>query len=470
MPGTMPVNVGQPLTAIREVADDFEKLNPTVRIEFENVPTGVREWLVTQLTAEQAPDIVAVNVEDVWPDVHKGWYLPLDQYLQAPIPGVPEGKPGSEKWWDVFKYQAISRGKAGPDGKMYCISYDMIETAIFYNKDIFQEVGVRPPKNWAEFNDLQEELRRAGYIPVLTAGWHILNWGLDLVFDQLYQGILPGIDLIQDPLREPYLRGYLDGEELCFLHDKGFFTSRDPRWRECWRILKKWRRHANKDIMSADMMRLFMIQKGAMYWGTTLDARKLADDPDVGFEWDLFYLPPIPPRVSEYSTAPEMCVIGGSGMQFEVTNTACGDTGDPATSERLPVVISFLRFLTLPENVDRVVNEAGLLLPNAVGVDPAPVLQPFDDILKRRYTTTKWTTTFNLKFNEILERMTYLYLDEGITEEEFLEWLDSNLDSTCESLYRRQQPDLERMRQSWQVLEPVRETMTGLPEKEKAES
>ena len=463
LPGTMPQSVGKPLKGLLEVAEKFEQLYDDTHIEFVGSP-GVREWLVTQLSAGTAPDILNVNVENVWQDVQKGWYVPLDAYLEQPSPFARPGEPGSKQWWDVFKYQAITRGKAAPDGKSYCISYDMVETGIFYNKDVFDKLGLRPPKDWAEFLDGQQRLREAGYIPLIVHVQNATDWGVDLVFDQLYYPILGGIDLRKDPTREAYLAGYLDWDEICYLYGKGFFTRQDPRWRELWRILKDWRRYWGKDLSTEDMMRLFVTEKGAMYWSASWVVQKLARDPDIPFRWGIFYLPPIPPSVSPYSGGHEMCVIGGAAVQYVVTNSAFKDTGDPATSERLKRAIAFLQFLTAPENADLVTNEVLSMLPNVRGVEPHPELKPFDEFLKRRYTTTKWWFTFDMRFNEIFLRMCDLYLNDGIAEEPYLEWTEKNLDFAVETTLRRKKVDLEALDRAWRQLAPLRAGVKGLPD------
>ena len=63
MPGTMPMGAGKPLEALTHIAEQFETLFPDTKIVYENVPAGVREWLITQVSAGQAPDILWVNVE-----------------------------------------------------------------------------------------------------------------------------------------------------------------------------------------------------------------------------------------------------------------------------------------------------------------------------------------------------------------------------------------------------------------------
>jgi raffinose/stachyose/melibiose transport system substrate-binding protein len=424
---------------------------------------GSREYLVTQLAAEQAPEILNVNVEDVWQDVQKGWYVGLDSYLQAPNPFVPKGQPGSVQWWDLFKYQAISRGKAAPDGKMYCLTYDMVETGIFYNKDIFKRLGLTVPKDWPEFLQMQEKIAKAGLTPLLADSDAIADWGMDLVFDQMYQTVVPGIDLAKDPLRDAYLQGYLDWDEISFLNQKGFFTRRDPRFVETFRILKNWRRFFQKNMKSGDLTKMFVTQKAAMWWNGSWAVNRMARDPDVNFDWGVFYLPPIPRSFNRFADGHPQVVIGGSGTQFELTNSCFDDTHNAATSEKLKRCIALMQFLTVPKNTDLVVNEILAFLPNVVGVEPKRELLPFHEFLQRRYTTTKWLYTFDLRFNEIFKRMLDLYLNDGISEGEFMDWMESNVRTATETVVRRKHLDLSKFDAKWRELAHLRAGVTELP-------
>ena len=468
MPGTSPYGIGAQLQGIRNVAREFEAIRPDTQIEFVNVPVAVREYLVTQLSSGQAPDIINVNVEDVWVDIHKGWYVPLDGWLEAPNVFIREQgdptAPGYEQWWDQFKYQAVSRGKAAPDGLNYCITFDMIETGIYYNKDIFEEVGVEIPDTWEEFIEIMGKIREANYIPMLMVMDNINDWAVDLFFDQLYFDILPGIDLLQDPVREQYLEGYLDAEELTYLFQRrGFFGHDDPRYRELWRLLYEYRQYCNQNLATVDMVREFVTQQASMIWMASPLTYRLLADRDLGFDWGVFYMPPMTEATSPYTTGVDMCVIGGSATQLEVTNRAFSDTGDPNTSERLQRVMEFLQFMTVPENYERIVNEYASFIPNIHGVEAKESLQPFVDILERRYTTTKWTFSFDLKFSEIQRRMLELYLNDGIDLDEFMEWQVSNLDAATLNMLHRMDVDMETMDEAWDRLAPVREGMVDLP-------
>lgn len=458
MPGRRPMDVGKPLEALSKVAREFEKLYPDTKIEFSEAPVGSREYLVTQLAADQAPEILNVNVEDVWQDVQKGWYVPLDAYLEQPNPFVE----GNRQWWDLFKYQALSRGKAAPDGKMYCLTFDMVETGIFYNKDIFKRLGLSVPKDWNEFLTVQQEIKDVGITPLLVNGVDVADWGMDLIFDQVYGPILPSLDLHQDPVREQSLTGYLDWDELAFLAGKGYFSKADPRYVETFRILKTWRQYFPKSL-NENLSRSFMTQKGAMWWTGSWTVNRLMGDPNVKFDWGVFYLPPIPKSYSRFADGHDQVVIGGAGTQFEVTKTAFDDTRDPATSIKLKRAIAFLQYLTVPRNTDAVVNEITAFLPNIVGAEPKPALRPFHEFLQRECSRTKWLYTFDLRFNEIYRRMLDLYLNDGATEAEFLDWMEKNVRTASETVVRRKGLDLSKFEPRWKETAPLRAGIEELP-------
>jgi ABC-type glycerol-3-phosphate transport system substrate-binding protein len=466
-PDSIPFGVGKPLQGLKQVVREFEARFPDTRVEFTNVPVTVREYLVTQLSSGRAPDIVNVNVEDVWTDVHKGWYVALDPFFDRPNPFVREkgdpSAPGYEQWWDMFRYQAITRGKAAPDGLNYCLTYDMIETGIFYNKKAFKKAGIRVPETWEEFIDNCRKLRAAGYTPIAANVDIFMDWCTDLFFDQLYNGLLPGIDLLKDPIREQYLDGYLDWDEIYFLHEKGFFTKNDPRYVEIWKLMKEFRQHAGKDIASVDLTREFVTERAAMIWNHSQFIYRLTADKELGFEWGIFYLPSFTKQTSKYASNVPMCVIGGSANQFEVTNSAYGDTGDPQTSERLKRVIALLQLLCLPENAERIINEYPALVPNIVGVPVLPSMKPIEEILERPYTTTKWSFTFDLRYAEVFKRILDLYLNDGITLDEYMDWMDNTLDIACDNLVARKPVDMARMQASWDSLAPQRAALEDLP-------
>lgn len=474
LPGSVPQGLGPPLQGLSHVVAAFEKRFPDTRVDIVNVPTTTREYLVTQLSGGSAPDIVTVNVEDVWVDVQKHWYVPLDRFLEAPNPFVVAqgrpGAPGTRQWWDMFRYQAVTRGKQAPDGGNYCLSLDMVETGIFYNKTFFAAHGLRPPANWSEFMALLQRIRALGKVPLGATIDMLADWGQDILFDQLYYGILPGIDLKQDPVREAYLQGYLDDDELTVLHRHGFFTQRDPRYRQIWELMHRLTRYCNRDLSSTDIVRSFINQEAVMIWNGSWFVGRLTADHDLGFDWGVFYLPPLTKASSPYAVDVPTCVIGGVGTQYEVTNSALSDT-DPslpfatriARSERLRRVVALLQFICLPENTAAIVNEYPCFIPNIVGVPVLPPLKPFEQILQRRYTTTKWLFSFDLRFTDITRRMLLLYLSDGIDLDGFMDWQVRNIDAATANFVSRKYSDLAPLEAEWTRKAPLRAPYAGLP-------
>ncbi len=255
------------------------------------------------------------------------------------------------------------------------------------------------------------------------------------------------------------------------LHGHGFFTARDPRYADMWRLLREFFDYCSRDNSpSADPVRGFVNQESIMIWEGSWFVGRLNADRNLSFDWGVFYLPRLTLADSPYASGVPMCVIGGSGNQYEVTSSAVSDT-DPTLpfatrierSERLLRVVALLQFICLPENTETIVNEFAGFLPNIIGVPVLPELEPFERILERRYTTTKWTYTFDLRFSDILQRMLGLYLRDGIDLEGFLDWQLRNVDTATANFIRRKKPDLAHLEQAWERLAPVRATYQDLP-------
>lgn len=468
MPGIIPVGSKEPLTGFTRAAAEFEAMFPDTKIEFVNVPASSREYQITQLASRSAPDIIAINVEDAWLDADKGWYVQLDPFLEQPNPFLE----GNRQWWDVFKYQAITRGKADPNGRSFAICFDVVETGIFYNKDIFNELGIAPPDTWSEFLEIQRKIDQAGYIPLLMSMDVVNDWAVDIFFDQMYRSVIDDINLSSGSDRSAHIDAYLDAGEISFLHTKGFFTAKDPRYREVWRLLKQWRPYWNKSLAfststaAVDVSREFIKGRGAMMWDSCMFVQILKNEKAVDFDWDVFYLPPMEESNSPFATGDEFCVIGGGGTMYEVTSTAFSDTLEIETSKRLKRVVQFLQFITTPLVNDMIVNEPKRLISNINGVEVMPGFERFEEILTRRYACSKWIFTFGLKFADMQGRMLQMYLDGWIDEDELLEWFESNVALNTKAYVEKNPMDFAPFEKEWQRrgLVPVRDA-AALPGK-----
>ena len=233
-------------------------------------------------------------------------------------------------------------------------------------------------------SSIQQKLRDAGYIPFLVMGPALTDWGLDLIFDQLYYDIIYGLDVKKDsPERAAFLKHYLDWDEIVFLYRKGFFTRRDPRFpRGLAHSQGMAPVHAQESCLNDAILHghhpLLHAQGGGDAVGRQLER---ADASPRTPRWisggACSTCRPSPRATSPF--APEQphpqCYIGEAGNQFSITAMAMQDTGSSATSERLQRAVAFLQFLTTPEETSSVVNECLAFMPNIVGVPTHPELQ-----------------------------------------------------------------------------------------------
>jgi raffinose/stachyose/melibiose transport system substrate-binding protein len=428
-PGRSPLGAGEPLDGFEEVARSFEAENPGVKIRFEMVP-GSREYFLTQVANGNSPEILQVNAEEVLPDTGKGWYLPLDDWLNRPNPFAADA---NETWLDSFAYPAVYAKRRGQDGKIYTVCYDINETAIYYNKTKLKELGLDEPKTWAEFSDRMEAIRRAGYLPINTGLWFHVDWNLDLFFDQLYHPLYPEMF---PRLGNDGSPTNITGREMLDLFDRGYFRATDPRFREMWRLVREFRDYAPRDILHSDPFRDFLGGKSLMFWNSSFLLYRLQTmKPD--FEVGLFYPPPITRETSPFATGLPFASLGGAGTQFAVAKSAWNDTGDPATSPKLAAVVAFLQWITSEPRYSRVVAERPMMIPILRGVPVPETLRGFQPILQRRSVPIRWYSLFDLRFRDNLRRNAELYLNGHMSLDDFLETQEGNFRQARKSLENR---------------------------------
>ena len=442
-PGTK-LPLGKPLQASRDVAQAYMRLHPETRIKFiQQVDiSGSQEgdWLKTQLVGGIAPDIINQNAEVAWTDISKGWYMPLDTYLERPNPYVA----GNRRWMDMFVNQALVNAKRAPDGQLYCISIDVVETAIYYNKTLFDSQNLRIPATWQEFSALQQTLRNAGYTPLASFRNLSSDWGQDIIFDMLYYGIIDRLDVEPSlETQKAYLSHYLSLKEVAFLFRKGFFTRKDSRWVEMYRILKAWRAYWSKELKNTDASYLFLTRRAAMVWDGSWFARRLLLDPYLEFEWGIFYLPKITRATSRFAIGVDASVIGGAAIQLHVTNSA-------QRYEHMDQVIDYLMFITAPQNLEAVINEAMMFLPNVNGVRMADELAPIHEIFQRRYCSIKWLESFGTRYKSDWRRILDLFLNDGISLETYLERLESIFERYLNEKAHENNWDFTEYEATWQ--------------------
>ncbi|HPO15655.1 MAG TPA: ABC transporter substrate-binding protein [Candidatus Hydrogenedentes bacterium] len=443
-PGMIPGGIGEPVKAARTVADAWEQLHPNCKVKYQlmvNTGTTEGEWLKTQLIGKIAPEIVTMNTEVAWQAIDKDWFVPLDEILQRPNPYIP----GNEHWLDSFSNKALTNSKRAPNGKLYCITLDTVETGLYYNMTLLKKLGIdRKPETWEEMIEAFKIIQNANTTPMTAQSNIASDWGQDIIFEMIYHEIMPLLDVNPSAADvKDYQEYFFDPPEGGFLFTKGFFSSRDPRWREMHRILKEWRNYWAKELKFTDPMRLFLTGRLAVLWDGSWTIRRVAKDPYINFEWDIGYIPAITKETSHYASGTPATLIGGAAMQVHITNSA-------VYNHSLEECVDFLMYLSAPQNIEKIAGEALLFMPNVNGAKMDPRLQPFAEIIKRKSCAIQWMEAMDPEYKKVWRRWLDYYLEDGFGLDEYLRILDENFAAWVKSHENDSAWDFTAMEKVWQ--------------------
>ena len=429
------------------LAEGFERLHPGVRVQFLKNPVGdYRTWMRTQLKGGMAPDIMWAHADWCNEDARYGWFVALDPYLARPNPYVAAGTRGAKQWLDEF-YPDATNARRAPDGRLYSLPIDQVETCIFYNRDLFDRIGARPPKTWDEFIELHRRFQAAGIVPfVMTAKEEMrLTWTRRILLDQLYADVLPQMDV-----RKTADFGYpgVDAQEFVRAYKKGLFSVRDERYREHLRLLKEWSRYWGRGYLALGNQddRLFRLGKCAMWWDGSWFVAQIERDPLRTFRYGMFLVPPLTRATSRFATSGIARGVGGAAsIQYVVTNSAVR-----AGKEELAV--DFLRYITAPAQLQPLVSEAGLFLPNVIGLEGSPRLRPFMPVLKTG-ATRFGVEQAGARYTDRSLRVLQGFLGGTYSEEETLSRLERYLDEGVQDQLRDNAASW-RFSPDWEILPP----------------
>jgi len=347
-----------PHNMIEVLANEYMASHPGATVEIIRKPANVadHEWIVTQQSGGTIPHVVWSHTFWIQDELDKGWWVPLDPYMEQPNPYVEEGQPGSERWLDQF-YDIPTEAKRLQDGKLYVVPLDLVTTFFFYNKDLFAQAGVEPPTSYGQWIEVQEKLQESGVIPNARVAWYQSQIGAMLYASKEAEINVDG--------------GVATLEEVACAIDKGLYRADNPEYEEWMKLVQQLDQYLAPDWAAegTDFARKFLNQEVAVLEDGSWRFGLLRADPLVDFEWGSFYAPTIMPEDSTFATGKPAPPIGGATAAQWAVSTRAEEEGV------LPLVIDFLRFVTEPQNANRLIGELGQFLPNIKGVEVNPDLR-----------------------------------------------------------------------------------------------
>lgn len=344
-----------PHDKLEEVINQYQQMHPNVEIDLVRVPEGTdtRVWTVTQLTGDRAPEVVWTQSFDTNRDAVAGkdWWVPLDKYLQEPNPYIQSGHPGSKHWIDEF-YPAPTGAKYAPNGHIYVIPFDLVTTYFFYNKDIFDKVGVQPPKTYAELIDVLSKVKQAGYVAYNGMQWSRpqLAEMICRAWEEQIKPTGPGGSYTIKDVDLAIINGIIDADSPRYRDYLRLMKDSEPYWSRNWTV-------SNVDWeLNFSQGKLAILEDGSWEFGI-LRANKL-----LKFDWGTFFMPTVTKGTgkgeSQFADGKPAPSIGGAtSEQYGVTKIA-------RENNNIDLVIDFLRYMTAPKQADKIIGELGEFLPN----------------------------------------------------------------------------------------------------------
>jgi len=345
----------------------WEARHPGVTVETVYIPAadgGISAWVSSRQATSQMPEIV--NLWDIPTTTQEAKgeapYVSLTEAMNSSSPYT--GKP----WKEDFAEDMYGLMKLTLEN-VYGVFLSMEGWTWFYNKEIFDEVGITPPNNVTEFFSNMDKLQAAGYTPLAWAD--TFAGGVNTVRTW-------GPALTAKMLKEAYggdLRIVLDAAELELWAD-GSLTYKDPGMRKAWELHKKMAEYAPKGWMGMDPMsvrELFTTGKAAIHYDAASYLREMDTLEESGlldFEYGVFPFP-------DFDLKADAAILEGIVPELPTGDIFSGTAYWLVPAERLrersspevtKLAIDFLQFMTAPEQ-QAVYAEKLYLLPINLAVE-----------------------------------------------------------------------------------------------------
>ena len=172
----------------QNIADDFAAQNPGVNIEITSF--GFDDFLRVMplaLDGGEGPDVAYVP----WGLQALGRYALGGHAVELTDLAAENG------WLDHYLMSDIELTNSLTPGQMYGIPFENVTIGVFYNKDVFAELGLELPETLEDFEAIMQTILDAGITPISVGGrdsWPLAHVWLQLVHTAMPIEVITGIE------------------------------------------------------------------------------------------------------------------------------------------------------------------------------------------------------------------------------------------------------------------------------------
>lgn len=331
-----------------EVIAKFEAANPNIDVVLIDpvLNDSYKEKIRVLIGSSDIPDVFMSWSGSFGQNlVSSGRVMPLDDMIAADTEWSDKIV---DSQWGPFNY----------DGSQYGIPWSMDGKVFFYNKTVFDELGLSEPNTWDEFINVLETLQANGWDNPLSAGFSA-EWAVSHYLGTMVQRMVDPAIVAKDYALEGDFTdaGYIDALN-CFLELEKYMTT-DP----C---------SVDHEFARNDLIDEFAV----LCYMQLAEIKYLADD--AQFEYSFFDMPALP---------------GGLGDPDELTGAPEGMMISAETAHP-EACIEFVKFFINEENGGLMTKMTGELscVEGAVNDDTisTPMQLEAVELIKSASGTTLW--------------------------------------------------------------------------------
>lgn len=245
--------------AMRNVLDAFEKENPGIKVEFKPTnPPDYNAQLNLQLSNGSAADIIYSRSFATGQAIYdQGHFLKLNG--EAFLNNYNDGEKAA---WRT------------PSGDQFAMPLSAVSHGIYYNKSLFEQLGISVPQTWEELMAAAQKIKDSGVTPFAN-------------------GIADEWD-INEVVFQPIVSNFIGGTEGRMKLEAGTMKFDGPEMTAAFQAiadLKPFVPSSYEAVSYSDAKSLLLLGKAAMMFNGSWDIKEIeGDQPD--FEWSVFAVPP----------------------------------------------------------------------------------------------------------------------------------------------------------------------------------
>lgn len=392
-------------------------------VELNYVPAGnLTDWSKTQFAGNTAPDLIW-NASQPATDYFKNkWIIDLASYYN----GV---SPYTEKTWKDSFREGILDGvvDANQGNAMLGMPMGVVTVNLFYNKDIFSELGLpdQAPQSWSQVLEYAKKAKESGkdivpYSVQNSIAWN-LNWQEYFMMESLWYDVVPKLDIITP-------NGKLDVSEQALGVKTGVIDPGDQRMVDYFKFMKEFAQYFNKGFNTAswEYEKLFNEGKAAMNLnGSWFPNQCLSNGIKVNYG-----IGPMPFVDSSISKSAENRLrkysLGMGGNDIVVTQKSMDE-------KRTDAAVDFLRYLSDPASGAKLIAEKFMFIPVVNDVEVPEVMKGITDYIGTDKQAVAWAVNnFTPEENDKYKVMLAAMLTDKTTPEEMAKKFKALAVSACE--------------------------------------